>query len=197
MNLVPNTSITLLRELVNQETSPRWQEFVKQYHPMLIAFLKKYFPFLDADDLIQETFITVAKILPNYHYAPNEKGYFHNFLTGILYHKALNAVRKQHRRQAIDQKYANEVDYRETPDETIEEDWKKAIYEIALQQFLQDENISDRNKQILIRTAIKGEKPEIIAHSLGVSRNVVDQTKKRMLDKLRKLVQDLKNGDTI
>ena len=199
MNLVPDTSIVLLETLIGQETSPRWQDFCTRYRPMMQAFLNKYFPLLEPDDIIQETFITIVRVLPSYHYAPNEKGYFHNFLTGILYHKALNAARTQRLRQEMRLKYVHESDGLEvkTPDEQIEENWQRALYEIALQQFLHDEKISDRNKQILIRTAINGEKPEAIARSLAVSRNVVDQTKKRMMEKLRKLIRDLKDAEKI
>lgn len=51
------------------------------------------FPGLEADDLIQETFIAVARAIPGYRYAPDEKGRFRNLLTGILHHKTLNTLR--------------------------------------------------------------------------------------------------------
>ncbi len=69
------------------------------------------------------------------------------------------------------------------------------MYEIALQQLMADPDIADRSKQIFTRTAIKGEKPETVAESLSVSRNVVDQTKKRMTDRLRRIVDDMMKAE--
>ena len=50
----------------------------------------------------------------------------------------------------------------------------------------------DRTKQIFIRAAIRQEPPETVARTLGVSRNVVDQQKRRMLAKFKALVSALK-----
>ena len=46
--------------------------------------MRERFPSVEADDVIQETFLGVIKALPNYKYDPDEKGSFHNYLTGIL-----------------------------------------------------------------------------------------------------------------
>ncbi len=153
------------------------------------------FPGLEADDVIQETFIAVANALPDYRYVPEEKGHFHNFLTGILHHKALNAIRSQRRRTQRIEDYAAEPRPETQPTEEELRRWRETLYEIALQQLMADPNLASRNKQIFIRTAIKGEKPEAVAESLCVSRDVVDQTKKRMTDRLRKLVDDLKAAE--
>ena len=159
--------------------------------------MSERFPSLDADELIQETFIAIARVLPNYRYVPEEKGHFRSFLTGILHHKALNALRSSRRREELQQKYADAV--RSQPQEPGDgqRQWRETIYEIALQQLLANPDISARNKQIFVRTAIKGEKPEAVAESFSVSRDVVDQTKKRMLDRLRTIIDDLKSADEV
>ena len=66
-----------------------------------------------------------------------------------------------------------------------------------LQQLLADPAVTGRKRQIFIRTAMKGERPEDVATSLAVSRAVVDQTKKRMMDRLRELVERLKHAGNI
>ena len=71
-------------------------------------------------------------------------------------------------------------------------DWQNAVFEIALQQLMSDPSIHDRTKQIFVRTAIKQEKPDTVAAALGVSRNVVDQQKRRTLAKFKELVAALK-----
>ena len=88
----PTTSATLLRDLASDTQHARWGEFVARYRPMMEAYLRRHFPALDADEAIQETLIALIRIFPVYHYVPDEKGSFHNYLTGVLRHKALKAV---------------------------------------------------------------------------------------------------------
>ena len=184
----PETSSTLLRDIAGDAGNPRWGEFVARYRPMLEAFMAQRFPSMDADDLIQETFIAVARALPEYRYAPDENGRFRSFLTGILHHKALNALRSSRRRAARIEKYAQEPDCTASADSNSQEQWRETLFEIALSQIMANPDIPERNKRIFERTAIDGEKPDDVARSLAVSRDVVDQTKKRMLERLRKTV---------
>ena len=72
------------------------------------------------------------------------------------------------------------------------DDWQNAVFEIALRQLMSDPSIHDRTKQIFVRTAIKQEKPNAVAAALGVSRNVVDQQKRRTLAKFKALVAALR-----
>ncbi len=81
--------------MANDVQHERWGEFVTRYRPMMEAFMRERFPSLEADDIIQETLIALCKILPSYRYAPDEKGHFRNFLTGILRNKARTALRKE------------------------------------------------------------------------------------------------------
>jgi len=192
---VPDTSTTLLRDIGGSADNPRWGEFVARYRPVLEAFMSERFPLLDADELIQETFVAIARVLPNYRYVPEEKGHFHNFLTGILHHKALNALRSDRRRDELQQKYAAEMQTQRQATDDGQRLWRETLYEIALQQLMANPDVSARNKQIFVRTAIKGEKPEVVAGAFSVSRDVVDQTKKRMLDRLRAIVDSLKGAD--
>jgi len=140
---------------------------------------------------MQDTFAAVARALPNYHYAPKERGHFRNYLAGILRNKALMALRKQKREEEV------LADLAEEPNDGMvggpqPSDWRKAAFEIALQQLMADPSIHDRTKQIFVRTAIKNESPDAVAAALGISRNVVDQQKRRTLAKFKMLVAALK-----
>ena len=79
---------------------------------MMRAFLRERFPSLDADDIIQETFIALAKALPHYVYKPEEKGHFHNYLTGILRNKALKVLVARNRDALIKERVARDVSSR-------------------------------------------------------------------------------------
>ena len=70
--------------------------------------------------------------------------------------------------------------------------WRESVYEIALQQLLADESIHERTKQVFVRLAIDGEKPEAVAESFGIPYNTVIKMKERTLDRLRRYVEDMK-----
>ena len=150
--------------------------------------MRERFPSVEADDIIQETLVALCKVLPSYSYAPDEKGHFHNSLTGILRNKALTALRKQ--RQQAD--LVDEL--RHVKDNSHkEQSCREAIFEIALRQFLADESIADRTKRIFERVAINGESPEAVAASFKMKRHAVDQAKSRAMACLREIVKQLEN----
>lgn len=189
---VPDTSTTLLRDVADSQHA-RWAVFYSRYRPMMLSYLRERFPSLDADDIIQETFVALAKILPDYEYAPEEKGAFHNFLTGVLRNKALCALDASRRQMTLEERMqlAVTVDGKSVKEQSYR-DWRENLFEVALQQLLADESIHDRTKQAFIRTAINGEPIEVVADSLGVQRNTVDCMRSRMLQELREIVEKLK-----
>ena len=101
MTDIPTTSTTLLRDVAIDSQHVRWIEFVTRYRPMMEAYMRERFTSLDADDVIQETLIAVWAALPSYRHAPEEKGCFHNYLTGILRNKALRQLHKDQRQTEI------------------------------------------------------------------------------------------------
>jgi len=168
---------------------------VARYRPMMEAYLRERFPLVERDDVIQETLLTLVAKLPTYRYVPNETGYFHNYLTGVLRRKALRICERNKRRCEVMAEYRQEPQFRVDGDEREEQNWRDSLYEIALEQTLADETIQSRTKQMFIRTAVNGEKPEDVADSLGVNRNAVDQAKNRMIEKLRTIVGQLESVD--
>ena len=197
----PTTSTTLLRNLASDSQHARWSEFVARYGPMMNAFVRERFPMLDADDILQEAFLAIAKALPNYQYSPEEKGHFHNYLVGVVRNKALMALRAKNRNKKLNAAYAMHAAAEQdaaqpagNPHAAEEDAWRKSVFEIALQQLMADPSIHERTKQIFVRTAIKQEPPEAVALSLGVSRNVVDQQKRRTLAKFKAIVSALKGA---
>ena len=193
-NQVPDTSTTLLRDVADSQHA-RWAVFYSRYRSMMRTYLRARFPSVDADDVIQETFSALAKLLPDYTYDPKKKGSFHNFLTGVMRNKALCALDSRNREMSIEDRMriAVAVDGKSVQEQTYE-DWREEVFEVALQQILSDSSIHDRTKQAFVRTAIRGESPDAVSESLGVPRNTVNKMKSRMLAVLRDLVEKLKKA---
>jgi RNA polymerase sigma factor (sigma-70 family) len=196
MPKIPETSTTLLRDLAQDSRHARWGEFVARYRPMMETYMHTRFPMVDADDAIQETLIALIKVFPVYHYSPEETGAFHNYLTGILRHRALRMIECESRRLDKELKY-QEIEGLSASGGNKDDglSWRESVFEIALQQLLADESINDRTKQVFVRVAVNGEKPESVAESFGIARNAVDQMKARMKERLRELANMLMKVD--
>ncbi len=199
MGTIPETSTTLLKDIANDSQNVRWSEFVARYRPMMEAFLRERFPSVEADDIIQETLAALCRVLPSYRYAPDEKGRFRNYLTGILRNKALRSLHKERRQDEI----VNELlqSQSDTPCQgernpesaADEQSWREAVFELALEQFLADDSIADRTKRIFERVAINGESPEVVAASFKMTRHAVDQAKSRAMARLREIAKGLED----
>ena len=156
--------------------------------------MRERFPSVEADEAIAETLIALVDVFSAYRYSPDETGRFHNYLTGILKHKALY-------RRKMAERHAKSVaafeDSAKSADDSAalaeEQEWKETVFAIAVRQLLADETIHSRTKQIFQRVAVDGASPEEVAKAYGVSRNNVDQIKDRMIRKLQELVRGLES----
>ena len=194
MAQVPVTSTTLLRNISADAQHYRWGEFVRRYQPMMEDYLRVHFPGLEAEDIVSETLVALAEALKNYRYAPDETGRFHNYLTGILKHKALSRRKMAERHAKSVAAFADSVKGSGDSVQLAEEqEWKETVFAIAVRQLLADETIQDRTKQVFLRVAINHESPDAVADSFGIKRNAVDQMKSRMMSKLREIVESLKS----
>ncbi len=196
MSTIPVTSVTLLKDLSDDATSARWTEFYDKYAGPMRAFLHAKFPFVEADDVIQETLVALVKCLPHYRYVPDEHGYFHNYLMGIVNHKAKDALRRQAahdklKKDLVEGEPGRTPPFRPPDDDATEADWRNAAKETALQQLLADDSISPSTREIFRHVAIEHEKPADVARQFGVTRNNVDQIKARMITRLKDLISGM------
>ena len=213
---IPVTSETLLRDIGEDPRSRRWAEFVRKYRPMMESFLRKKFRGVEADDIIQETLAALAKALPDYEYNPDENGTFHCYLQGILFKKAVDALKKKQSQTKRDGAYArSRLDSGELAtgseegsgeDEgaipvlavpgdapgTTREEWMDAVFRIALAE-LRRERHEDRLWQMFWRTWMLREPTETVMEAFGASRNVVYQTRERLKKRLAEIAEALKN----
>ena len=196
MSEIPKTSVSLLEALSSDATSVRWTEFDKKYSGPMRAFLRAHYPTVEADDVIQETLIALVKCLPNYRYVPDEHGYFHNYLMGIVKHKALDAIR----RQAVDSKIKEELgeeelerikNFKDPRDKDEDAAWMNSTNEAALEQLLADDSITPTTRQVFRHVALMHEEPVDVARQFGITRNNVDQIKARLIARLKNLIADM------
>lgn len=195
--MTPETSTTLLRDLAQDSQHARWAEFVARYRPMMDAYMRERFPFVEADDAIQETLIALIKTFPVYNYSPEETGAFHNYLTGILRNKALCQIERERRHSANLRAYADEMRNAASSGASHRlESSRRDIFEIALRQLLADKSVHELTREVFRRVAVNGEDPEEVASDIGKTRNAVYQMKDRMMTRLKGFVAALEKVET-
>lgn len=187
---IPETSTTLLRCLSDAQ-SARWGDFVARYEPVMRAFLASRFPTVPADDIMQEALVALVRAMPSYIYSPKDHGLFRNYLLGIVRNKALRHLRDAKREEDGLKALALAREPAPTDNELEERAFRESIYELALAELLADPAIQSQSKQIFVRVAVNGEKPETVAAAFGITRNSVDQTKNRLVAKLRRIKEKL------
>ena len=188
----PITSRKLLAAIGSGPGTTRWTEFFHKYTPGLRDYATRHFPSLEADDLIQDTFLVLVKRLKTYQYDPEAKGAFHNYLTGILRFLAIDRLRSEDREGSGRKRLTDDPTAQHIPKDPFSIDgWKKSAYEVALRRFLSDPRVQPQTKKIFTRVAIRGEKPETVATDFGLTRNAVDQIKDRTIRRLKALVAEL------
>ncbi len=195
MSDIPQTSITLLRAVAADTANDQWYRFYQTYEGPIRGFVYANYPSLDADDILQETMRALAKSLPNYHYTPDEKGHFRNYLMGIVKHKALDVLRKNERENDHIDRFTTDPTFRPQASSSATQEefetWKKNAMETAVEQLLADQSLATNTRVIFECVALRHESPEAVAQRFGTTRNNVDQIKKRLMERLRKIVQSL------
>ena len=189
MTTIPPTSVSLLKDISDGTASARWTDFYHRYAPAMRGFLRERYPSVEDDDVIQETLVALMKAMPDYHYTPDRHGHFRNWLIGIVKHKALDALARAKHFSDIKAGMA-EMGERPPvePAATDDDSWKRSAMEAAVDQMMSDESITARTREVFRHVALMHEPPEEVARQFGISRNNVDQIKKRMIDKLSALV---------
>lgn len=181
------TTETLLKGLA-EGNEGRWARFYRDYAPFLEDFIvnKFHLSHADAEEVISETMIDVAKIMPNYVYDKAKKGAFHSFLMKIAQNKAIDCLRRQARDVAELEKYATD------PIDFSQEDWRREIFNAAFRRVLNDSTIQDSTKIAFRRVVQQGEPIEKVASDLGMDVNTVYQIRSRMKIRLAEEVKKLK-----
>ena len=141
---------------------------------------------------MQETLLALMKALPNYHYTPDKKLHFRNYLVGVLAHKAMDILKHEMHQSDVRERLKAEPHYCAEADCTQEEirhSLRVAAMEAAIEQLMCDETINPTTREVFRHVALMHEKPDAVATQFGVSRNNVDQIKKRMIGKLSEMVR--------
>jgi RNA polymerase sigma factor (sigma-70 family) len=97
-DLIP-TRETLLSRLRDLDDQTSWREFFNTYWKLIFSVARKAgFSEAAAQDIVQETFLTISRHMPEFHYKP-EIGSFKSWLLQITRSRIIDALRRKHYKQ--------------------------------------------------------------------------------------------------
>jgi RNA polymerase sigma-70 factor (ECF subfamily) len=197
------TRRTLIQRLQCLDDQQGWQEFFETYWRLIYAVARRLgLNDAEAQDVVQETMISVARRMPGFHYDP-EVGSFKSWLLLITRRRIADFQRRQMRQPARRQE--REANRTQTatvelvPDESAadfgtvwDEEWKAALFERALDCVKQ--RAGARQFQIFDCCVRKEWPVEQVARVLKVTPGQAYLAKHRISALIKKEIQRLESG---
>ena len=190
------TDETLLEKVKKLDAHVAWQEFYRSYWSAILRYARKLGLSDDqAKEVLQETMVTLMRVLPNFTY-DRRKGRFRNFLLTIVHRKSLAALRRAKGlpdvsldsddpwgRQALRDLLPAEAS--RTAELEAEALWREAIMEDTLARLAANPALADGTFAAFRAYVIERRPAAEVAAEFGLKENALYQIKNRLLRRLR------------
>jgi RNA polymerase sigma-70 factor (ECF subfamily) len=187
------TSAELLRGLADSANRTAWQDYVDRYRPVLLQYAARLgISAADAEDVAQQTLVAFLEGYRAGRYDPH-KGRLRHWLFGI----ATNTARAWRRGRArlplqpadTGTSFLDGVADDRELEALWDVEWRASLVEHCL-ALVRDE-VQDKTWQAFDRFACRDEPAAAVARDLGMTENAVYGAKRRVLDRVRELAQEL------
>jgi RNA polymerase sigma factor (sigma-70 family) len=194
--LIP-TRATLLQRLKDWQDRSSWQEFFDTYWKLIYGVARKAgMTVVEAQDVVQETMVSVARHMPTFKYDP-ALGSFKGWLLNMTRWRIIDQVRKRgapgaHRPlSGADTTGTGTVEQVMDPasqrlDQVWDEEWEKTLFEAAVAKV--KHHVDPQKYQLFEFYVIKEWPAEKVAESFGVPVEHVYLAKHRISEILKKEV---------
>lgn len=197
------THASLLERLKDLEDQDSWEQFYTTYRKLIFSFAVKHgLSGTEAEEVVQETVITVARNLPEFRYDPTRCS-FKTWLFKLILWRIRDQVRKRQPERASIHRKPGETDHTGTVERIPgpewegltalwEEEWKKDLFERALEKARA--TVDEKQFQIFDLYVLQEWPASKVARSLGVSLARVYFSKHYVSRFLRREIQRLQKA---
>jgi len=194
------TRRSLLSRIRDWDDQESWRRFFDTYWRLIYnTAVKAGLSDAEAQDVVQETILTVAKKIKEFHYDPTV-GSFKGWLLTITRWRIADQFRKSQKqikatrpRRDVDTSSTATIDRLADPavdlDAVWEEEWEQTVFAAALQHVKRQANA--RHYQIFDLYALQNWPAEKVAQTLGVTSGQVRLAKHRVMALIRREVARL------
>lgn len=188
------TRASLLLRLQDLDDHSSWMEFFDRYRRFIFGIaLRMGLSRQDAEEVVQDTVISVSRGLPSFSYNPT-KGSFKGWLMRVTQHKVVDQFRKLGRQVPTDGLPGETT---ATPEFAVDQpfdafweaEWQHNLLQVATDQLRLA--VSPRNFQIFDWTVRMGRTAEETAKAFGISTVLVRVTKFRVLHEFKRILRRL------
>ena len=188
------TRASLLLRLQDLDDHSSWIEFFDRYRRFIFVIaLRMGLSRQDAEEVVQDTVISVSRGLPSFSYNPT-KGSFKGWLMRVTQHKVVDQFRKLGRQVPTD---GLPVEITATAEAAVDQpfdafweaEWQHNLLQVATDQLRLA--VSPRNFQIFDWTVRMGRTAEETAKAFGISTVLVRVTKFRVLHEFKRILRRL------
>ncbi len=194
------TRRSLLTRLKNWDDQESWQQFFDTYWRLIYSVaLKAGLNPSDAQDLVQETIVTVARQMPGFHYDP-AVGSFKAWLMVIIRRRIIDHLRKKARapkpepettsdsgKTALIEKVADPAG--DFVSAIWEEEWQKNVFSAAVENVKR--KVAAKQFQMFDCYTLKGWAVEDVARNLGATVGQIYTAKSRVSALIKEEIQRL------
>ncbi len=192
MSQNPPTRASLILRLKDTEDAAAWQDFTEIYQPLIYSLARRRgLQEADAYDLTQEVLTRVARSIASWDPDP-ERGSFRGWLATITRNMVVQFFRKKNRLpQTGDRTEIRELlnnspgNSNETSDFDLEHD--RQIFAWAAKKIRPQ--VEPTTWQAFWLTAVKNQPIQETADQLGITRGAIYVARSRVIDRLKKAVQ--------
>jgi RNA polymerase sigma-70 factor (ECF subfamily) len=190
---IPPTRASLVLRLRDPKDEEAWRQFIDLYIPVVYGYARKQgLQDADAADLAQDVLAAVAGAVGRLEYDP-ERGAFRNWLFTIARNRLAKWQTARANRVRGSGDTATQLLLESCPvteeggEAEWESEWQRRLLAWACEEVRRD--VSDATWQAFRKTAIEGQRGKQVATELGLSVGAVYLARKRVLARLKELIQ--------
>jgi len=186
MSVFPTTSYTLIQKLAVEATGGNdaaWIRFFDLYTPAMKRFVQLIDHNHDPDDVVQEVYIHLVKILEERMYKA-EKAQFRTFLKMLIRRQLIGIYRHERARGAGEtvpmDELTDEPSVQPEQGAALDLAWDRARHEAAVEHVLTKTALSVKTKAVFRAHVLEGKSAEEVCGEFGIDNNYLRQIKFRV-----------------
>jgi RNA polymerase sigma factor (sigma-70 family) len=181
------TRQSLLIRLKDPGNDQAWEEFHRQYAPMIRGWCHQWFP-RETDDMVQEVFVRLAHCLKTFEYQPSQ-GRFRGYLKTVTHNLMAKLDRRVFPQADDDQDPFDSVEASEDLAARLAAEFDLELLEIAKDRVRG--RVQPQTWAAYLATAEEQRAPAEVARELGMKVGTVFQAKHSVITQLRREIESL------
>ena len=192
------TRSSLLKRLKRWDDHESWSEFYGAYKKLMHGFARKHgLTHQEAEDVVQDTLLSVAKALHTFRYDAARSSFRH-WLWRLTRNRAVDHVRRRPREIPLDRAQNTECTPMDALERVIDSEgiqpgqewrseWESKVLQAALQKLKRQ--VKSRHYQVFDLVILKDETPARVAEALGISVAQVYLIRHRVMRKFNQMAE--------